>query len=97
MTTDLPTGPTLHGASAHSSTRGDLANRVRQRRGALGLSKEDVAARARIDLDHLNRIESVPVAMTAGELLRLAGALDTNLADLLGSHPRGHSVRVVHE
>ena len=70
---------------------GDLARRVRQRRRSLGLSLEDVATRARMDPSYVERIEKTPVAMTGGDLLRLAAALDTTLSELLGAHERGPS------
>ena len=73
--------------SGPGATGGDLARRVRRRRGALGLSREEVATRARMEPSYLDRVESAPVAMTAGALIRLADALDTSVSDLLGSQP----------
>ena len=78
---------------------GDLARRVRRRRGALGLSREEVAALARMEPTYLDRVESAPVAMTAGALIRLADALDTSVSDLLGSQPSrppGHGRAAMH-
>ncbi|TCN29601.1 helix-turn-helix protein [Kribbella orskensis] len=72
---------------------GDLGRRVRRRRGALGLTREELAARARMDPGYLARVEHAPVAMTAGALIRLADALDTTVSDLLGAipeRPPGH-------
>lgn len=72
---------------------GDLSRRVRRRRGALGLTREEVAGRAKMDPSYLARVEHAPVAMTAGALIRLADALDTTVSDLLGSvpeQPPGH-------
>lgn len=80
-------------------TGGDLARRVRQRRGALGLSQEEVAARARMDPTYLDHVEHAPAALTAGALIRLADALDTTVADLLGSQPNrppGHGRAALH-
>lgn len=68
-------------------TGGDLARRVRRRRGALGLSQAEVARRAKMDPGYLDRVESAPSIPTVGALIRLADALDTTVSDLLGSHP----------
>jgi transcriptional regulator with XRE-family HTH domain len=75
--------------SGRDRTGGDLARRVRTRRGALGLSQEEVATRARMDPHYLDHVEHAPVALTAGALIRLADALDTTVSDLLGSKPQG--------
>jgi transcriptional regulator with XRE-family HTH domain len=80
-------------------TGGDLAQRVRRRRGALGLSQEEVATRARMDPGYLDHIEHAPTALTAGALIRLADALNTTVADLLGSQPNrppGHGQAALH-
>jgi transcriptional regulator with XRE-family HTH domain len=66
---------------------GDLATRIRRRRGALGLTREEVAARARMDSSYLAHVEHAPVAMTAGTLIRLADAIDTTISGLLGAVP----------
>lgn len=76
-----------HAEPGSGSTGGDLARRVRRRRGALGLSQEELASRARMDPHYIDRIEHAPAALTAGALIRLADALDTTVADLLGSQP----------
>jgi transcriptional regulator with XRE-family HTH domain len=93
MSTDDRTG------NRRSWTGGDLALRVRRRRGALGLSQEEVATRARMDPGYLDHIEHAPSAMTAGALIRLADALNTTVADLLGSQPKrppGHGPAALH-
>lgn len=80
-------------------TGGDLARRVRRRRGALGLSQEEVARCARMDPEYLDRVERAPAILTAGALIRLADALDTTVSDLLGSQPRrpaGHGRAALH-
>jgi transcriptional regulator with XRE-family HTH domain len=80
-------------------TGGDLAQRVRRRRGALGLSQEEVATRARMDPGYLDHVEHAPAAPTAGALIRLADALDTTVANLLGSQPKrppGHGPAALH-
>jgi len=86
-------------SSCPDATGGDLARRVRRRRGALGLSREEVATRARMEPAYLDRVESAPVAMTAGALIRLADALDTSVSNLLDSQPNrppGHGRAAVH-
>ncbi|TCO20325.1 helix-turn-helix protein [Kribbella steppae] len=65
----------------------DLATRVRQRRMALGLSRADTARRAGLSIEAIDQIESRPVAMTAGDLLRLVEALDTTVSDLVTEPP----------
>jgi transcriptional regulator with XRE-family HTH domain len=80
-------------------TGGDLARRVRRRRAALGLSREEVADRARMDPTYIDRIENAPVALTGGDLIRLAAALDTTISDLLGAQPErpsGHGAAALH-
>ncbi|MEU4605417.1 pyridoxamine 5'-phosphate oxidase family protein [Kribbella sp. NPDC023972] len=71
----------------------DLATRVRQRRLALGLSRADAARRAGLSIAAIDRIESRPSAMTAGDLLRLVEALDTTVSDLVGTEPPEHPER----
>ncbi|TDU83809.1 helix-turn-helix protein [Kribbella voronezhensis] len=83
----------------HGWTGGDLARRVRRRRIALGLSRDEVAERARMDPVYVDRIESAPVALTGGDLMRLAGALDTTISELLGAQPQrpsGHGRAALH-
>lgn len=78
---------------------GDLAQRVRRRRCSLGLSLEEVAERARMQPAYVDRIESAPVALTGGDLIRLAAALDTTLSELLGAQaerPAGHGPAALH-
>ena len=69
-------------------TGNDLASRLGARRRVLGLTVEEVAGRARMDTAFVELAEHRPLAMTAGALVRLADALDTTVADLLGSHRR---------
>jgi transcriptional regulator with XRE-family HTH domain len=73
---------------AAGATPGDLARRVRRRRGALGLSLEQVADRARMDPAFVELLERRPTALTGGALIRLADALDTTVSELLGSRPQ---------
>ena len=86
----MNTGPgaaELRNAAAADVTPSDLARRVRARRGALGLSLEQVADRARMDPAFVELLERWPTAPTAGALIRLADALDTTVPELLGSRP----------
>lgn len=73
-----PTPPARHDAP------GDLGRRVRARRDELGLSREEVAARARIAPGYLAQVESRPVAVETVSLTRLADALETTVSSLLG-------------
>lgn len=74
----------------------DLATRVRQRRLALGLSRADAARRAGLTVTAIDRIESRPVALTAGDLVRLVEALDTTVSDLVGAEPPENLARGLH-
>jgi transcriptional regulator with XRE-family HTH domain len=64
---------------------GDLAARVGRRRAALGLSVAEVAGRANLEAARVERIEARPVALTGGELVRLAAALDSTVSELVGA------------
>ncbi|MFI7063638.1 helix-turn-helix domain-containing protein [Kribbella sp. NPDC050124] len=61
---------------------GDLGTRVGRRRTSLGLSTAEVAQRTGISTHRIERLEQGPIALTAGELSRLARALDTTISDL---------------
>jgi transcriptional regulator with XRE-family HTH domain len=63
---------------------GDLGRRAARRREELGLSIEEVAARARMDPGYVDYLERRPAHLSAESLLRLAGALRTSAASLLG-------------
>lgn len=60
----------------------DLGGRIRQRRMALGLSTAEVAQRAGLSTDRVQHIETRPFALTGGELVRIAHALDIAIDDL---------------
>jgi hypothetical protein len=64
---------------------GDLSKRVTQRRGELHLSKAQVAARAGMSLRYLEYVERYPARPDAAALRRLAAALRTTPAALLGA------------
>jgi nitroimidazol reductase NimA-like FMN-containing flavoprotein (pyridoxamine 5'-phosphate oxidase superfamily)/DNA-binding XRE family transcriptional regulator len=74
----------MNTTAQHHSTDG-IAARVRQRRLALGLSRADVAQRSGLSLKAIERIETQPVALPAGELMRIVHALDTTLSELVPS------------
>ncbi|WP_406054079.1 helix-turn-helix domain-containing protein [Kribbella sp. NBC_00889] len=71
---------------------GDLGTRVKHRRLELGLSTAEVAERTGMGTRRIERIETRPVALTGGELLRLSRALDTTISGLFAPH-RSRSAR----
>src|SRR6516165_10670325 len=64
---------------------GDLSKRVARRRAELHLSKAQVAARAGMSLRYLEYVERYPARPDAMALRRLAAALRTTPAALLGA------------
>jgi DNA-binding XRE family transcriptional regulator len=64
---------------------GDLSKRVARRRAELHLSQAQVAARAGMSLRNLQYVERYPARPTAAALRRLAAALQTTPATLLGA------------
>jgi transcriptional regulator with XRE-family HTH domain len=64
---------------------GDLSKRVARRRAELHLSKAQVAARAGMSLRYLEYVERYPARPDASALRRLAVALRTTPAALLGA------------
>jgi transcriptional regulator with XRE-family HTH domain len=64
---------------------GDLSKRVARRRAELHLSKGQVAARAGMSLRYLEYVERYPARPPAAALRRLAAALQTTPAVLLGA------------
>jgi nitroimidazol reductase NimA-like FMN-containing flavoprotein (pyridoxamine 5'-phosphate oxidase superfamily) len=78
---------------------GDVGRRVAHRRAELGLSREEVAERAGISPTYLAYLETSPAQPNAGQLMRLASALETSYPELAGgtmqlppgqSRPSGH-------
>ena len=72
---------------------GDLSKRVLRRRAELHLSKAQVAARAGMSPRYLEYVERYPARPDAAALRRLAAALQTTPAALLGAGsqlPPGH-------
>ncbi|MGA5824353.1 helix-turn-helix domain-containing protein [Kitasatospora sp. NPDC094028] len=63
---------------------GDLGRRVAHRRVELGLTRELVAERGGLDAGFVAYLETHPVPVGVTTLTRLADALDTTVADLLG-------------
>ncbi|HEY9718441.1 MAG TPA: helix-turn-helix transcriptional regulator [Trichormus sp.] len=60
----------------------NLGEAIRVRRLALGLSQEDVAARANVHRTYLSDIERGTRNITVGMLAQVAGALQMKLAHL---------------
>jgi transcriptional regulator with XRE-family HTH domain len=74
----------------------DLGRRVAHRRGELGLTTHQVAARARMTPGYLDYVENHSANVSADALRRLARALEVSPAYLLGGHaevPPGSGVR----
>jgi transcriptional regulator with XRE-family HTH domain len=61
---------------------GDLSRRVAHRRQELGLTREEVAHRAGMDPGYLDYLEHNSAALSTGQLLRLADALETTIVHL---------------
>lgn len=71
--------------SVTTAGSGDLTRRVAHRRQELGLTLDEVAARAGMDPSYLDYLEHSPaVAIPRGSLIRLAGALQTTVNYLRG-------------
>jgi hypothetical protein len=67
---------------------GNLGRRVAQRRQELGLSVEDLAARTGMAARYLQHVETSPTAAPdARALMKIAAALETSTAYLLGAAP----------
>src|SRR5579872_6953889 len=64
---------------------GDLSRRVARRRAELRLSREQVAARSGMSLRYLEYLERYPARPEPDALRRLASALRTTPAALLGA------------
>ncbi|MEU7642601.1 MULTISPECIES: pyridoxamine 5'-phosphate oxidase family protein [unclassified Streptomyces] len=80
MTTDRATGS----GTEPAPHRSDLGRRAAQRRQQLGLTREEVATRAAASPGYLQYVEEHGAEPSIGFLLRLAGALDTTVAELTG-------------
>ncbi|MEU9123257.1 pyridoxamine 5'-phosphate oxidase family protein [Streptomyces sp. NPDC048506] len=80
MTTDKAPGS----GARPGQPRSDLGRRAALRRQQLGLTREEVAARAAASPGYLQYVEEHGAEPDIGFLLRLAAALDTTVADLTG-------------
>jgi transcriptional regulator with XRE-family HTH domain len=68
------------------TARSDLGRRVAHRRGKLGLTIGQVAARARMSPGYLDYLENHSANVSPDALRRLARALEVPAAELLGGH-----------
>ena len=59
-----------------------IGKRIRTAREALGLSQEEVAARARLNTSYLSQIERGRKSPSLEVLVRIAGAVNLSLPDL---------------
>ncbi|MDT0304917.1 helix-turn-helix domain-containing protein [Streptomonospora wellingtoniae] len=78
----------------HQGDGGDLGRRVAQRRAELGLSHDQVAESASMDPGYVAYLEEHPGSLSRQSLYRLAQALRTSPAQLLGADtetPPGHA------
>ncbi len=64
---------------------GDVGRRVAHRRAELGLSREEVASRAGMAPEYLTYLESQAAQLSYQSVVRLAVALETTTAELLGA------------
>lgn len=74
----------MAGSGAGGHIPSELGRRVARRREELGLSVEQVAARARMASGYLDYLEHQPAHLSTEALLQLARALEMGPADLLG-------------
>jgi transcriptional regulator with XRE-family HTH domain len=73
---------------------GDLGRRVCERRKVLGLTIDEVAARANMDPTFLRKLEESPsLDLSAAALWRLAGALETTADAIKGGGLKSLLVR----
>lgn len=73
-----------HAGSEPVRTRSDLGRRAALRRQQLGLTREEVAARAAASPGFLKYVEESASDPGIGFMLRLASALDTTVSELVG-------------
>lgn len=64
---------------------GDLARRITARREELGLTREQLAKRARVSVSYVDYLETQPAQPTPGALYWLSEALETTPRHLLGA------------
>ncbi|WP_440073756.1 pyridoxamine 5'-phosphate oxidase family protein [Streptosporangium sp. OZ121] len=78
---------------------GDLGRRITRRRESLGLDREELANRAGITPSYLAYVEQRAAAPAVETIERLAAALDTSTAELLGAtidQPPGRGRAALH-
>lgn len=78
------TNPETGSGSEVSRTRSDLGRRATLRRQQMGLTREEVAVRAAASPGYLQYVEEGAADPGIGFMLRLAGALETTVAELVG-------------
>ncbi|GAA4208829.1 hypothetical protein GCM10022252_74540 [Streptosporangium oxazolinicum] len=81
------------------ATPGDLGRRITRRRETLGLNREELANRAGINASYLAYVEQRAAAPAIETIERLASALDTSTAELLGAtvdQPPGQGRAALH-
>jgi len=64
---------------------GDLGRRLADHRERLGLTRDQLAERAGVSPDHVERMEERAVSPSADAVARLAGALEITVEELLGT------------
>ncbi|WP_175609365.1 helix-turn-helix domain-containing protein, partial [Streptacidiphilus griseoplanus] len=70
------------GDPAGGTRPGDVGRRVAHRRTALGLSREELAARTGMAAEYLRYVEEHPAQLEPDAITRLAGALQTTVEQL---------------
>ncbi len=73
----------------HMSDLGGLGRRIAGRREALGLTREELAQRAGVAEAYLGHLEDQSESTLREAAAKLAQALDTTVAELLGEAPSG--------
>ncbi|GHC44109.1 hypothetical protein GCM10010507_18780 [Streptomyces cinnamoneus] len=81
----MGTDPGDEAGPCQVSPDSDLGRRVAGRRQELGLTRDDVAGRARMDPGYLEYVESQAGAVSLEALTGLADALGLTVSDLLGA------------
>lgn len=69
----------------------DLGQRIRQRRKALGLTQEELAALASIDRSYMGGVERGERNVTFGVLCEICRALKCDVASLTADLPRNRA------
>lgn len=77
-----PLGRQNQGVSPFDRARRTVASNVRRRRIGLGLTQEDFAEHANLDVRHVQKIEAGDVNLTLRTLSVVAKALRLSLRDL---------------